>query len=205
MIAWKENVPFIEPFSLQHLLYILIVSVFLIVMLSKQDAVKDNRERVAVIFLVVSLFQQVLLYSWYAIEMNFDLSEALPFHISRVTSLIGLYFLWSKNLKIVDVLVYFSLFAYGSFLYPQRIYPMNHVIGLTYLISHAVNILLPFFAYIAYGWRPTKRGMIKAYVFFLLYFVFVYLFNPLVDGNYFYLKYRPFFHEWPDICTYQRY
>jgi hypothetical protein len=26
----------------------------------------------------------------------------------------------------------------------------------------------------------------------------VYFLNPIIDGNYFYLKYRPFFKEWPE-------
>src|SRR5690606_859801 len=60
------------------------------------------------------------------------------------------------------------------------------------------TILLPYYAYFAYGYRPTFQSFKRAYVVFFFYFWFVYFLNPLIGGNYFYLKYRPFFREWPD-------
>lgn len=84
------------------------------------------------------------------------------------------------------------------FFYPQRIYPVYHVIGISYLINHVITILIPYFGFTAYQWRPQFLGFIKAYGYFLVYFTFVYFLNPLIDGNYFYLKYRPFFQDWPE-------
>lgn len=54
------------------------------------------------------------------------------------------------------------------------------------------------FAAIAYDWRPKLALAIKAYGWFLTYFFFVFFLNPLINGNYFYLKYRPFFDYLPD-------
>ena len=130
--------------------------------------------------------------------MGFDVSESLPLHISRVSTLLGIVYLMTKNEKVLNVLFYFGLFAYGSFFYPQRVYPIYHAIGISFFINHAITILLPIFAAIAYDWRPHLRGVFKAYGWFLVYFVFVYFLNPLIDGNYFYLKYRPFFGSLPD-------
>lgn len=99
----------------------------------------------------------------------------------------------------MDVLFYFGLYAYGSFFYPSRVYPIYHMLGLSFLLNHLITILLPIFAAIAYDWRPKLSRFFYAYGWFLIYFIIVYLLNPLIDGNYFYLKYRPFFSDLPEV------
>src|SRR5699024_7027974 len=115
----------------------------------------------------------------------------LPIHICRISTLLGIWFLITKNTKVLEIMFYFGLFVYGSFFYPSRIYPIDHVIGISFVVNHTITILLPYFGYIAYQWRPSFKGFVKAYSLFLLYFVFVYILNPFINGNYFYLKYRP--------------
>ena len=52
---------------------------------------------------------------------------------------------------------------------------------------------VPKIAAITTDWRPTLPALFKAYGWFIIYFFFIYFLNPLIDGNYFYLKHRPFF------------
>lgn len=140
----------------------------------------------------------MFLYSWYAFETGFDLSEALPLQICRISTLLGIIFLITKNTKVLEIVFYFGLFAYGSFFYTSRIHPIYHVMGISFVINYTLTVLLPYFGYIAYQWSQKFKGFLKAYAYFLVYFFFVYFLNPLIDGNYFYLKYRPFFSNWPD-------
>lgn len=195
---WSEEVEFINIFDLNHLLYISILAVVLIILIVNKEKVKVSVKRIGNIILAVSILQQILLYSWYALETGFNISESLPLHICRISSLLGIYFLVTKNTKVVDTMFYFGLYAYGSFLYPSRVYPIYHAIGISFVINHLITILLPYFAYIAYNWRPDFKGFLRASKYFLIYFIFVYFLNPIIDGNYFYLKYRPFFKEWSD-------
>ncbi|WP_404450630.1 TIGR02206 family membrane protein [Virgibacillus necropolis] len=195
---WSEEANFVSPFGLHHFIYISIVVVALAALLLNRGQVRAKASGIGTIILLVSIIQQIVLYSWYFIETGFNISESLPLHICRISSLLGIYFLLTKNTKALDIMFFFGLYAYGSFLYPQRIYPVDHVIGISFVINHAVTILLPYFGYIAYNWRPKFKGLLRAYFFFVLYIAFVYILNPLIDGNYFYLKYRPFFREWPD-------
>lgn len=194
----NEDTPYIEIFGLHHFIYIMILLASLTLLLIFRDKVKYHREKLAIVLLVISIVQQILLYSWYLFETEFDLTDALPFHICRIATLLGIIFLLTKNLYVLEIVFYFGLFAYASFIYPLRIYPVYHLLGISFVVNHTLTILLPYFAYIAYNWRPTFKGMFRAYRWFLVYFIFVYFFNPLVDGNYFYLKYRPFFQHWPD-------
>ena len=190
---WDENVPFIPLLGIHHLIYIGLVVILLFLLISRYKEVKINSDIIRKWILALLIGQQILLYSWYIFEMGFDVSESLPLHISRISSLLGVVYLMTKNDKVLNVLFYFGLFAYGSFFYPQRVYPFYHALGISFFLNHAITILLPIFAAVAYEWRPQLKGAFKAYGWFIGYFVFVYFLNPLIDGNYFYLKYRPFF------------
>lgn len=198
MIWWSEDTPYIEIFGLNHLIYVLILMASITLLLIFRKSVVRNRKKFAIFLLTVSVLQQILLYSWYTFETGFDMSDALPFHICRIATLLGIIFLLTKNKHILEIIFYFGLFAYGSFFYPSRIHPIYHVMGISFLVNHTLTVLLPYFGYIAYGWRPKLKGLFRVYGYFLIYFAFVYFLNPLIDGNYFYLKYRPFFSSWPD-------
>lgn len=195
---WSRDVSRIDILSFVHLIYFLIMAVSLALLIFNREKVKRNREQIANLILMISILQQILLYVWHIAEHNFDLSTSLPFQISRVNSLLGIWFLLTKNNKVLDVLFFFGLFAYGSFAYPTTIYPLSHSMGLSFVINHVITLILPYFGYIAYHWRPKLSSVFKAYGWFIIYFIFVYILNPIVDGNYFFLKRRPFFIDMSD-------
>ena len=195
---WSEKVQFIKPYNLHHFIYIAILLISLYFLIRKREKIRENPNKLRFFLLFLSLFQQILLYTWYFLETSFSLGEALPLHICRISTILGIWFLITKNNKVLDTMFYFGLYAYGSFLYPSRVYPIYHAVGISFIINHTVTILLPWFAYIAYGWKPKLKALKKSSLYFLLYFVFVYFLNPFIDGNYFYLKYRPFFKNWPE-------
>ncbi len=195
---WDQDVQYIPLFGFHHNVYMLLMLGLLIILVVNYQCIKENKESIRKWVLGASIIQQIGLYSWYIFEMDFDLGESLPFHISRVSSILGIIYLITQNRKVLNVLFYFGLYAYGSFFYPSRVYPGYHLMGLSFFINHAITILLPILVAVISDWRPSRSGVIYSYGWFLLYFIFVYFFNPLVNGNYFYLKYRPFFAEWPD-------
>ena len=149
---WDKDVSFIPILGTHHLIYIGLIGILLFLLIIRSKEVKTNADLIKKWILVFSIGQQLLLYSWYIFEMGFDVSESLPLHISRVSTLLGIVYLMTKNEKVLNVLFYFGLFAYGSFFYPQRVYPIYHAIGISFFINHAITILLPIFAAIAYDW-----------------------------------------------------
>ncbi|HZK05422.1 MAG TPA: TIGR02206 family membrane protein [Actinomycetaceae bacterium] len=188
---WDADVPFISLFGPDHLMYMAIMLLCLAGLIFGRRWVRAHSEPMRWVLMVISSAQFVALYLWYGLETGFDLAEALPIHISRISTILGIWFLATKNLKVLDVLFYFGLFAYFTFLLPQRIYPITHIIGWSFLISHIMTILLPIFAAVAYGWRPTIPALWRSFAWFLLYFAVVLMVNPAVGGNYFYLRDRP--------------
>lgn len=194
-----ETEEFITIFGTDHLIYIAGLIVCLVLLLTNVDRIRGNRETITKSLIVINILQQIILYGSYFVYYDFTFSESLPLHISRISSILGIIFLITKNEKIYKIHTSFSLFAWLSFFYPSRVHGVTHPIGLSFFINHAMTILLPFYGMIAYDMRIKWNNRNYAMKWFLVYLIGVMIINPLVDGNYFYLKYRPlpFLQDWP--------
>lgn len=191
-------VPYISLFGTDHLLALVTVVAALALLLGFRTTVRAQAGVLRWAFLLLSLAQQTALY-WYQVAVaGWDWGDSMPLHLSRLTTLVLMVYLLTGRRALLEVGFYLGLYAYATFVYPQRIQPMDHLMGWSFLISHAVTILVPVFAGIAYGWRPTVRGLWRAFGWFLAYFVVVLAVNAITDGNYFYLKHRPFLQALPD-------
>ncbi|MBG9983831.1 TIGR02206 family membrane protein [Aerococcaceae bacterium DSM 111022] len=188
---WSIDVDYIELFSVSHLFYFTVFILCIIGLIRFRESIRRNSNAWRFTILVVSIFQQFLLYGWYADQMGYPLNEALPLHISRVSLILGIVYLITLDKRVMNVMGYFSVFAYLSFLAPAKIHPPFHALGWSYLINHVITILLPYFASIAYDWHPTKESLKRAFIWLIVYTVAMLIINPLVDGNYFYLTDRP--------------
>lgn len=185
------DAPFINAFSTAHILYLAAFFVILISMFIFRDFIQTNQVVIGRFLFVVSVLQQILLYSWYYFETKFDLKQALPLHICRLSTIMGLIYLVTGNQMVMQVLFYFGLYAYFSFFMPSRINKIYHVSGLSYFLNHVITILIPFFAYFTTGWTPSIRGLAVAFIAFVIYWFIALLVNRVSGGNYFYMKYRP--------------
>jgi len=190
---------YITLFNLDHIIFIVGLIIIGAVLFIKRDTVKENSKMITVVILIVSIFQQILLYSSYYFILDFDLGESLPLQISRVNTILGIIFLITKNEKVFRVLALFGLFAWLSYLYPSRVYGITHPIGWSFFINHLVTLLLPFYGIIAYNMKIKTMDSLKVFPWFVLYVAVAYFVNMLTDGNYFYMKHKPIFAELHDI------
>lgn len=194
---YAVSAPKVTPYSLSHVIYLLICFFTIFIFVKNSNIIKQKRNKVRKVFLSILLFKQiVLLYGWYLVVTDFDITVSLPIHICRISSLLTIVFLINGNKKVLDVIFYFGFFAITSFFYPKDVYHLAHIQGLSYMINHLVTVLIPIFAYIAYGWRPSVSGYRRGVLAFTVFFIVVFTVNPTIDGNYFYLTSRPFFNSW---------
>lgn len=182
-----------------HLIYMSSLALATFVLFRYRNFVYEHRKKFTVGILIASLCQQVLLYSSFAIIIDFDLSESLPLHISRINTIIGIVYLITKNEKLHKYILYFSVFAWLSFLYPVDVQKINHPLGISFLVNHIITLLLPFYSLIAYKTRLRTGGRNKAFIWLIIYTIAMYFFNPLVGGNYFYLVDKPVMGSLPDF------
>lgn len=196
MTLKEEYVSFLGPGHFVYLTGFLLVFYFL---MRKRETIRAHADRADKILAGIIIFQQILMYGTYIFHYDFILSESLPFHVCRVASLVILAYLFTKKRTLYIIGTAFGFFALLSFAYPLQVVPINHPIGLSFFISHTVNLLFGLYGYITRGYRISNRDIPKALRAFFAYFVFVYLFNPLVDGNYFYFKEKPLVGDMPDL------
>lgn len=60
------------------------------------------------------------------------------------------------------------------------------------MVNHIITLLLPFFAMVVYDFRIQKADKQLPFILMMVYMMMVYVINPIVNGNYFYLVKRPF-------------
>ncbi len=195
MVAFGEYIRILSP---DHLVYITGLVIIAGLMVQNRHRIRLHRSRLTLLLILISLIQQFLLYSAYFYLLDFDLAESLPLHISRINTILGLAYLVTRNDKLFGVMAYLGLYAWTSFLYPSRVYGITHPLGISFFINHAVTLLLPFYGMMAYDARIGRNDHRRAFGWFLVYLAAVLIINPLVDGNYFYLKHKPFLGSLPN-------
>ena len=89
------NVPYIKLFGLDHLLYVSIIITLFIIVMIKRKHLKDHAKMIRMILLILTIFQQILLYTWYTLETGFDLGQALPLHLCRISTLLSIIYFFT--------------------------------------------------------------------------------------------------------------
>lgn len=193
-----------QLFDISHIIFLVQVFVIVGLFIWKLDYVKENKDKIRKVFFWISLVQVIVLYTWSFLELGFSLEAGLPIHLCRLSSILGLIFLYSGDTKIFNVVFYTSIFAIIAIFYPVNVHPIyTHVIGYSYQISHIMIILVWIMAVFVYDYKPTIKIMKRAFNWFVPILLMVASFNYLVgNGEYLYLRgdvNRPFFKEWPDV------
>lgn len=196
VVGYGEYIPLL---GIENIIYIAGLAVLALALVIFKANIKRHEKLFTTLILVASLYQQYLLYSSYYDIMGFHLRESLPLHISRINSILGIIYLLTHNQKVFKIFAYFSLFAWTSFFYPSRVYGISHPIGVSFFLNHVITLLLPFYGLFIHGHRLEKGDRKQAFPWFMLYLAVAYVTNLLVDGNYFYLKYKPVLAFLPDI------
>lgn len=197
---YSIDAPYVKVLSLPHILFLVVCALTVWFFVRSRKAVRLHRQAVSNVFLGIILFQQIfLMYGWYLLVTDDLLSQALPLELCRVSSLLTICFLISKNNKFMDVIFYFSIYAICSLVYPKNVYHFAHVNGISFMINHLMTVLTPIFGVIAYDWRPTWKSFRRAAISFTVYLPVVVVVDALTGGNYFYLIDRPLLQNMPAV------
>lgn len=183
----------VEPLVIggaDHRTYLAFYLTLLVLLLSARDLVRRRQELVRGVLVLVSLAQQVVMYGHHLARGD-RWADALPLHICRVCTLLGLVWLLTGQDGVMQLVFYLGLFAYGSLAYPYGIEPRDHVMGWSFVVNHSLTLLLPVYAAVVAGWRPTLRGLGGSYLAFLGFLAVAERTNRRTGGNYFYLQDRP--------------
>ncbi len=190
------DAPYVKILSAEHLLFLAACALIVALFIRFRKPIRLHRDRVGKVMLGIILFQQIfLMYGWYLFATDDLLRQALPLEMCRVSSILTILFLITKDKRFMDVIFYFSIFALCSLFYPKNVYHFAHINGVSYMINHLMTVLTPIFGVIAYDWRPSWKSFIRAGIAFSIFFPVVLVVNALTGGNYFYQVDRPFWND----------
>lgn len=200
------DVPFDERavvFSIEHIMYLLTVILFVVLFFVFKDKLTENKELFRKVLFRVSLTTFIIFNIWSLVITGFALESGLPIHMCRMATIIGLFYMYTNNMKYFPVLYYMSVFAVIAILYPSNVHPIyTHIVGYTYQVSHLVIVLVWLYGVFIDGYRPTLESMKKIMLGFVIMLLLVWQFNYLVgDGEYLYLRAdvnRPFLKSMSD-------
>ncbi len=204
---YATDAPYVKVLSIEHILFLLACAVIIFLFVRFRKPIAEKRDTVSKVMLGIILFQQIfLMYGWYLLVEDELLKNALPLEMCRISSILTIIFLLTKDKRIMDVIFYFSIYAVTSLFYPKNVYHFLHVNGISYMINHLMTVLTPIFGVIAYGWRPSWKGFARASIAFSIYLPFIVWVNYMTGGNYFYRVDRPFWNDMEawlfDLITY---
>lgn len=198
-IMISPGTSYIEPGDFSYFVYMVLLVIAAYVIYRLRFKISRNTAGVLLVFLFISISQRMMINAWYLINDDYSLAYSLPFQICRmVIWLIIIQFFIRKDF-LNQAIFYIGLFAYAAFIYPIGIHPVWHMAGWSFFILHAANVLFPVAMHFAMDFVPSLKGVFQAYLVFVIYFFFVYFLNPLVDGNYFFINNRPFFHDMSEV------
>lgn len=193
-------------YGMSHILFI--ISVFIIVglFIFKLDYIKNHLKMTRNIMAVISIIQVIALYSFSVFELGMEhiLLAGLPIHLCRLSTLLGIVFLFTENKKLMIPLYYMSVFALVAIFYPVNVHPIyTHIVGYSYQISHTMIVLVWIMIVFIYGYKPTFKSLHTSIIVFFIAELFVWRFNILIGGGeYLYILSdvnRPFFKNLSDI------
>ncbi len=143
---YSENAPYVDVLSWPHIAYLLFCGVVIFHFVRSHKSIREHREKVGKIMLGIILFQQIfLMYGWYLLTASNLLKNALPLEMCRISTLLTIVFLITKDNRFMDVIFYFSIYALASLFCPKNVYHFLHVNGLSYMINHLMTVLTPHF------------------------------------------------------------
>ncbi len=173
-------------------MYILTLALAAFLLVTQRHWVRAHSQQVRATVLVASVLQQTALYGMYALT-GWDWGESLPLHISRVSAVLCVVYLATGSKRVMNVLFYFSLFAWISFTYPQEVWPFWNLFGWSFLVNHVITLLMPVLAWVTSDWRPSKAALWRAYGWMVVYSLVALSANAVTGGNYFYQRSMPVF------------
>jgi hypothetical integral membrane protein (TIGR02206 family) len=189
------NAPLVQIGDMNHLMYLIGISVILFTVFTFRKQIKEYPKQVMLGILIVAVVQRIISASYYFIVGEFTVTDSLPLHICRVVCYLIIIQFFVRKPWLDQVIFYWGIFAYASFVYPVGISPAIHMLGISFFMLHSLIIIYPIIRSFINGFVPSIRGALQAAVTFAVYLTCMQLLNNAIGSNYFYTEDRPFLND----------
>lgn len=183
-------------FSIPHIISLLIIILIILLIYIFKDSLKKPKyeKKVSNIIGITLIFHQISIYSWYITNGRFNLKEALPLYLCRLSIILSIIVMFTKSRKIFDVLYFWGLGGATAALlfHDTSIYPFPHYIFIQFFVYHGGILISVFFMIFVHEYIPNLNSLKKTIKWTLIYFCITIPVNYLIDANYCYLRHKPY-------------
>ena len=185
--------------SIEQFAYILAFFLVASLLYVNRHRLKGNPKKLMLGILIIAVIQRLISGFYYYFFLDYTIVESLPLHIFRLVCYFIILQFFIKKDVLDQIIFYWGIFAYASFIYPVGISSPFHMLGISFFILHTLIILYPMLRYLVTGFYPSVRGAIVSSVFFMIYITLMHLLNKSIGSNYFYTIDRPFWKDMPEL------
>lgn len=189
-------------FGTSHMIMILIgvISVLLLIILGFLIRPQLLAKWISVSVLVIKLAE---MYYRHRI-LGEEIYRMLPFHLCNLTIILSLFMMFFHSKFLFQLVYFWFVGAIFAILTPDIIFAYPNFWTISFFITHFYLVFSALFALIHFHFRPTKRGMLMAFLFINLWAVLMYFVNQELGTNYLFVNRIPetttllsYFGAWP--------
>jgi hypothetical integral membrane protein (TIGR02206 family) len=178
---------FINPYIMYA--FVVLLAAFTIYAIFNYKVFIDKHKKT--IFIVVSIlliWTQLARYLGVLFKEGFIFTEHLPFYMCRLSVLVLLYYVLTKDKRVESFLFYWGATGLAGVIYPNG--PIENIANLTetFYIDHFLLAMMPFFLVVYQGYKPSAKDLFAITgVMAVLLYIFIPI-NNLIGADYFYLN-----------------
>lgn len=189
-------------FGTSHMIMILIgvISVLLLIILGFLIRPQLLAKWISVSVLVIKLAEMYYRHR----VLGEEIYRMLPFHLCNLTIILSLFMMFFHSKFLFQLVYFWFVGAIFAILTPDIIFAYPNFWMISFFITHFYLVFSALFALIHFHFRPTKRGMLMAFLFINLWAVLMYFVNQELGTNYLFVNRIPetttllsYFGAWP--------
>ncbi|RBW70713.1 TIGR02206 family membrane protein [Bacillus taeanensis] len=189
-----EGRPF-QLFSTAHVFTLVtVIILFLLMFLFRQHLKNQLPNRLFRYSLALLLIlSEISLHSWLLYAETWQITSALPLHLSSISLILSTIMLVSKSYFLFELMYFAGLgSALQAMLTPDLgMYSFPHFRYVHFYISHGGIAAACVFMVVVEEMKPTLKSLWKTFFLLNAYIIIVFGINLLLDGNYLYIMEKP--------------
>lgn len=118
-------------------------------------------------------------------------SQMLPFHLCNLAIIVSIFMMMFHSNVLFQLVYFWFVGAIFAIITPDIIFDYPNFFTISFFITHFYLIFASLFALIHFRFRPTKKGLVFAFVIINLWAVLMYFVNQKLGTNYLFVSRVP--------------
>jgi hypothetical integral membrane protein (TIGR02206 family) len=158
------------------------------VLFAYPDWVRRHEKTILLIVAILLIWSQLARYGFSILRDGFDATDYFPFYICRISSLVLLYYILTKDRRVEAFLFYWGATGLAGVIYPNGAIANVANLTETFYIDHVLLGLTPFYLVMYRGFRPDKENLVRITGVMLVTLLVFIPINEWLGTDYFYTK-----------------